>query len=435
MKAVRGQFVFYGWIIVAAQFITAAVAVPARFVFSIFYIAIIEDFGWSRASTAGAFSLHMLLYGISSPIVGGLIDRLGPRKMMPLGAITLASGLFLASRINSIWQLYLVYGIVVAWGASSLGFVSNNTILSRWFVRRRATAIGMAVAGIGVGTLLASPAVQWLILRFGWRIAFLSLAAVVTTILVPLTTLVHREGPEELGLLPDGLQPATETAESSGDGDGGDIDNAADRVAARNWTLGKALRSYRFWLVFLATLLAGLSRSSMITHQVAHVVDVGYSKMLAATIFGLMALISSGGNIMAGYLSDRRGRELTYTLGGALATIGIFTLMSITDAEHPGMLYAYAVLYGLGYGAHAPVNASLQADMFRGPHFGSIHGFIVTGYGIGSAIGPWLSGLIFDVAGSYRIAFSVASVAIALTCLCLWIAAPRREFARQRLTK
>jgi MFS family permease len=435
MKAVRRPLVFYGWIIVAASFITVAIAVSARFVFSIFYVAMIEDFGWSRASAAGAFSLHMLIHGISGPVIGGLIDRVGPRKIMPLGAIVLASGLVLASRIHFIWQFYFAYGIIIAWGVSSLGFVPNNTILSKWFVRKRATAIGLTMAGIGVGTLVASPVVQWLILRLGWRIAFLALAAVVTTILVPLTTLVHRQGPEELGLLPDGLEPIVAAPESSWAGDGQGVDNLPGGVKATDWSLGRALKSHRFWLIFLATLLAGLSRNSMVAHQVAHVVDVGYDKMSAATVFGLMAVISSGSNILAGYVSDRQGREITYTLGGALAITGILTLMSITDTERPWMLYTYAIFYGLGYGVHGPINASLQADIFRGQHFGSIHGFIVTGYGIGSALGPWLSGLIFDTMGSYRIAFSMATMAIALTCLCIWIAAPRREFARQRLTK
>lgn len=434
MKTVCRPPIFYGWIVVAASFITVAIAVSVRFVFPVFYVAMIEDFGWSRASAAGAFSLHMLLHGISGPIIGGLVDRLGPRKIMPLGAIVLASGLLLASRVQFIWQFYFAYGIIIAWGVSSLGFVPNNTVLSKWFVRKRATAIGLTMAGIGVGTLIASPVVQWLILHLGWRIAFLALAAVVTAIVVPLTTLVHRRGPEELGLLPDGLQPVVAGPESSWAGDGHGVDSLPCDVKTTDWTLRTALKSHRFWLIFLATLLAGFSRSSMVAHQVAHVVDVGYDKMSAATIFGLMAVISSGSNILAGYVSDRQGREKTYALGGVLAAAGILTLMSITDTEHPWMLYTYAIFYGLGYGVHGPVNASLQGDIFRGRHFGSIHGCIVTGYGIGSALGPWLSGLIFDAMGSYRIAFSMAIVAIGLTCLCIWIAAPRREFARQRLT-
>ena len=198
--------IFYGWVIVAVSALVFALVRGVNDAFGVFFVAILEEFGWSRAAVAGVFSCARLTEGTISVAVGMLSDRFGLRRLVPISTCLVALGLILASYTQSLWMLYVAYGLVFAVGYCGVGELSHVPVISRWFVRKRGMAIGLAMAGMGLGILLVVPLAQTFILRFGWRWAYIALAAVMLIGIIPPTLLWQRERPEDLGLLPDGEQ-------------------------------------------------------------------------------------------------------------------------------------------------------------------------------------------------------------------------------------
>lgn len=409
---------FYGWVIVAVSFVTLFLAVGTRFSLGIFYVAILEEYHWSRADTAGAFSLMLVVHAAFSLVVGGLFDRLGPRKLFPLGALAIAIGFAACSQIRAIWQFYVFLGVIASLGITTLAFVPHMALVSTWFVRRRGAASGLAYAGIGGGMLVLAPLLQSIIAWTNWRTAFLLLSASMIVIVMPLTALFQRRRPEDMGLYPDGMTAEESAAYSA---------TLATTATTQDWTLAQALRTPQLWLLLVTVAGLGMNLNTLVLHQMAHLTDVGYSKMLGATLTGLVGVMRSFGGITLGPLSDRFGREKAYTFGSLLSLLGILLLLTIHSTEQPWRVYCFVILYGLGYGALGPVYAAATADLFPGRHLGKILGVLEVGYGLGGAFGAFLAGYLYDLLGSYTASFSLILVAILLSCLALWGAAPRRQ--------
>ena len=194
---------YYGWIIVAVTFITMGIGVNARTSFSLFFAPIVDEFGWDRGVTAGAFSFGFMVSALLSPLMGRLMDRSGPRTVMELGAGLMAAGLLLAPLTTQPWHLYATIGCLVGAGSICLGYSGQSLFLPNWFVRRRGLAVGLAFAGVGIGSIIILPWVQLLIDKSGWRAASWAMGIVVLVVLVPLNLLL-RKRPEDIGLLPDG---------------------------------------------------------------------------------------------------------------------------------------------------------------------------------------------------------------------------------------
>jgi MFS family permease len=300
----------------------------------------------------------------------------------------------------------------------------NSIVLANWFQRGRGTAIGIAAAGIGVGTMVGVPALQRIIEVAGWRTAYLCIGAVVLLVIPPIALKFHRHRPEDMGLLPDG-GPAKQKASDAGRPRA--LTRVVDKAwAERAWDVRSAVRTRRFWLLFATLLLAPLAHQGVMVHQVAYLVDRGLDPMLGASLVGLVGISGSAGKILWGWISDRIGREGAYSLGMLCIIAGVVLLSGLSDVAQTWRLYAYAVIFGMGYGTSAPLNPAIVADIFQGKRFGSIYGVIYIGAGSGAAFGPWASGLIFDLTRSYDLAFVLASLAAALSMVCVWLAAPRK---------
>ena len=404
---------FYGWVVVGICFLTLAVGGSTNGSFSIFYVAILKEFQWSRADTAGAFSLSMLAFSACGPLVGWLLDRFGARRIMPFGVIVLTIGVLSSSLISSLWQLYLSYGVLTAVGITHIGFIPNVLIISNWFFRHRALALGIANAGRGAGALILIPLIQYAIQTVGWRNAYLLLGTLVFIVLFPLLAVFQRGSPLDKGLVrlgdPDGASPKSKNVKS---------------VSGES-SLPEAIRSYRFWTLGIIGIIRGIGFSGLFVHSVAYLEDVGYPPIFAATIFGITAVFRSGGGIMGGVFSDRFGRESAFTIFSVLTFTGTLALIF----SKPGtsfMIYAFAILFGLGSGATATISSSLQADIFQGKSFGLIFGFIQAGTGIGAALGPWLTGLLYDTLGTYLPALQGMLVIYVIAAAGIWIVAPRK---------
>ncbi|MBN2809127.1 MAG: MFS transporter [Deltaproteobacteria bacterium] len=424
---------YYGWIIVATSFITLGVAFGIWYSFSVFYIAIIKDFAWTRATTAGIFSLFTISHYLCAFLAGWLIDRFGPRLVIPAGALWLTTALILLAKAQNLFDFYLLYGILAAIGVSLIGFVPHATFLPRWFVKRRGLALGLAMAGVGVGMLIVPPTVQHIISIHNWRYAYRTLAILVLFI-IPLNLFFQRRDPQQIGLLPDGAPQPQEPLRRSTAEAQNNIVILDQSWADTEWTSRKALRTKRFWFLAGGFFMGPFAIQGVLLHAVAGLVDGGMSAAMAASIFGLLGICGSVGKITLGFSGDRWNRETANTIGMAAATIGVLALAGIA-LQKQLLPYIFAIGFGFGYGAAAPLFPSIAADIFQGRHFGRIFGLLSLNLGFGGAAGAWFSGFIFDHSGSYLTAFFFDIIALWLSCLCFWLAAPRRiRLSRNRKT-
>lgn len=413
---------FYGWVIVAICFITVGVSYGIRYSFSVFYVAILQEFGWARADTALIFSISIIVYGICAPLVGAAVDRFGPRKFMSLGAVLLAAGIAACSLAGEIWHFFILFGIIAALGICATGYVPNTVLVSRWFLRRRGTALGIYMVGFGLAFVMAY-GIEYMIGQIGWRSSFAALGLLALGI-VPLIAIFQRLDPQEKGLLPDGESQELNSGQPKAMS-GREL--VVDREwANQEWTLLKAIKTHRFWFLFSGNFFMwGMAVNLILAHQVAFAVDEGYSRAFGALVFSLYGVCYGAGN-MFGFISDRLGREVTVSIGLITGVLGILMLIFNQGDSTPWMMYAYSLFFGLGIGINSPAFTASAADLFGGKNFGSINGLIVMAFGIGGFLSPWLGGKIFDVLGTYTPAFYLVIAALAISAACVWIAGPRK---------
>ena len=409
---------FYGWVIVAAGFVTMAIGVNARTAFSLLFPPILDEFRWERGLTAGAFSFGFLVSAFLSPLVGRLMDRKGPRVVIEIGVLVMATGLVLAPLASRPWHLYATLGVLVGGGANCLGYTGQSLFLPNWFVRRRGLALSLAFSGVGVGSIVLLPWLQSMIARAGWRAACWALAMLVLVVLAPLN-LVLRRRPEDVGLQPDG--DATRGAAAA------KRTNVVDPVwAAVDWTLARAIRTSRFWWIAVGYFCGLFAWYAVQVHQTKYLVEVGFSPTFAGWALGLVSLFGVPGQIALGYLSDRIGREWVWTVGSLGFVLCFLALLALRHVPSASLLYFMVASQGmLGYGLTSVIGA-IPAEIFEGRHYGSVFGTLMLAAIGGGAAGPWVAGALHDVTGSYTLAFSIAIAGSVLSALAVWLAAPRK---------
>jgi MFS family permease len=421
--ATKASPIFYGWWIVAAGTVTYALGYGARYGFAVIFPSLVEEFGWSRDTTATVLSSHMLVYGLVAPVVGGLVDRLGARPTMGLGALLLGLGLALSALGQSPWHFWLSFGLLFGTGLCLVGAVPFAMVLRNWFEKRRGLAFSMLYLGSG-GSYGWYPAIAWAIESWGWRSAFLGQGVLLTVVLLPLLTLVVRQRPEDRGMLRDGT-PRLPREEIPLKAPG---QEAVTRPIWVNvdWTLGLAMRTRSFWLMCLATFsLWGLMQHILMAHNVAFAVDLGIPRMRVSSILSLVGASYLAGALMAP-ISDRIGREATITLAALVGSSGILALVLMREGSWEGLLYIHALAFGFGNGLGSPTIAAAVTDLFQGPKVGPVIGFIWLCFAIGGCIGPWLGGWVFEITGDYRWAFLMGMAWYGIACLALWGAGPRK---------
>ena len=405
-----------GGLLLGGAFVTFAISAALMHSYAVFLVAFLEEFHWSRAETSLAYSVSAFVSGASAPFVGALVDRLGPRRLVFLGGGVLALGLLGSAYVHSLWQLIVLYGVLMTVGANCLGLVVFVPMLSRRFVSNRGMAIAIVQSANGFARAVSAPVAQILISTIGWRHAYLAQAALMGALVWPLAALFQRN--EE----PAPVAPPSRPSTTAGT-------TVADRPARRGWTLAEAIATPHFWLLFTVYLCTGLGSFFVSLHQLAFAVDVGFDKLYAASVLGLGALLSVAGTIVTGTLSDYIGRELSAVLAYGVSIIGVICALFITGPDHAWLLWIHACFFGLTWGARGPAVTAKTADLFPGPNLGAILGVITVGTGIGSAVGAWGAGWIFDVSGSYRLAFLASIASYLVGCAAFW--ALRRPPTRQ----
>ncbi|HEV8678806.1 MAG TPA: MFS transporter [Stellaceae bacterium] len=403
-----------GWLMLGGAFTAFTVSAALMHSYAVYLVAFIEEFGWGRGETSIAYSVSQLVAGGSSPFVGALVDRLGPRRLLLLGGGLLVLGLLVSASVNALWQVVVLYGVVMTVGANCLGLVVFVPLLSRHFVRRRGMAISIVQSANGFGRAISAPLVQLAISGVGWRLTYLLQAGLMAAAVLPLAALFRRADP-----------PAA--APADGGVPAGDPEAAAEPRAG--WTLGEAARTSHFWLLFAVYLFTGLGSFLVSLHQFAFAIDAGFERIYAAEVLGVGALLAVFGTILTGTLSDYVGREVSAILAYGFSIVGVICALLITSPDQHLLLWLHACFFGLTWGARGPAITAKTADLFPGPQLGRILGVITIGSGLGSAFGSWGAGWVFDLSGSYRVAFMLSIAAYVCGVVAFWALRrpPRRK--------
>jgi MFS family permease len=396
-----------GWIVVGATFVTLGMVYGVWYSYSVFLVAFLREFGWSRSLLAGAFSTFVIVHGVLGPLNGWLAGRVGPRRIILVGGGLLGVGLVLVAETQAWWHLYAAFGGVVALGVACAGWVPSIILVRSWFPHRVGTALGVASAGIGIGITGIVPLAQILVASLGWRWAYRILGGLVMAWIIPATLWLVREPPVAM--------PPTASGRL----------HAASSHAVY-WTLATAVRDWHFWGL-AAVFFSGTAATQMLmVHQVAYLVDHGVAALVAAAVAGMVGLVSIPGKVGWGTLSDRVNREVAYSLAFACVVGAIVALVLAGRYPASAIPYVYATLIGLGYAATAPLTPAAASDLFSGPKFSTIFGTLHISNALGASTGAWIGGRIFDHTGTYLLAFGLALVMAVFSASLLWIVAPRR---------
>jgi MFS family permease len=409
---------FYGWIIVAVTFITMAIGVNARTSFSLFFPPIIDEFGWEQGVTAGAFSFGFVVSAAVSPLIGRAMDRFGPRTVMELGVALMAGGMLLAPLTTQPWHLYLTIGVLVGAGSVCLGYSGQSLFLPNWFSRRRGLAMGLAFAGVGIGSVTLLPWVQHMIEQTGWRTACTAMGIMILVVLAPINLLL-RKRPQDLGLEPDGDAAPSASAKP--------VSYVVDAVwAGTDWTWSRAVRTARFWWIALGYFCVLYIWYAVQVHQTKYLLDIGFSPGVAVWALGAVSLLGIPGQIALGHLSDRIGREWIWTVSCAGFAICFAALVALKYFPVLPLVYLMVLAQGaLGYGVTSIIGA-IVLEIFQGKYYGSIFGTIMIAALAGGAAGPWVTGVLHDFFGDYTLAFVIGIGVSGLSAIAIWQAGPRR---------
>ena len=384
----------WAWWVLGGCFVAFTLSASLMHAYTVFLLAFVAEFGWTRAEASMAYSVGQVVGGASSPLTGSLTDRLGARRMVMLGGCLLTLGLLLSSFAQSLWQMVLLYGVVMTLGANFVGMVVFVPLISRLFATRRGMAVSVLQSANGAGRAISAPVAQLLVGGMGWRSAYLLLAGTLAALL-PLARFF----------------PRREREPSAGDG-------AA--AAVREWALAEAARTWRFWVLGLVYMLTSIGSFLVSLHQLAFAVGAGFDPLYAAGVLGMGAFLALPGVIVTGTLSDRIGREAAAVLTYFVSIVGVACALFIDGPSQHWLLWLHACLFGVTWGARGPAITAKTADLFPGPRLGTILGVITIGSGLGAGIGSWAAGLLFDLTGDYRLGFWLSMAAYALGSVAFW---------------
>ena len=387
---------FYGYIVVVAALCIMVAMWGTYFAFGVFFKPVLTEFGWTRATTSGAFSLSLILGGLLGVVMGRLTDRLGPRMVMTLCGFLLGIGYLLMSQLSAIWQLYLFYGVIIGAGMGG-AWVPLLSTVARWFTKRRGMMTGIVLAGTGIGTLVAPPVANWLISTYDWRVSYIITGSMILVVVILAAQLLRRD-PSQMGQIPYG--------EDKGD-------EQELQLGAEEFSLKEAAYTRQFWVTSAMFFCFGFALFAIVVHIAPHATELGISTASAATILSTIGGLGIVGRVVLGSAGDRIGNRQVFIIGFILMSAALFWLAPATQIWR---LYLFAAVFGFAHGGMGASESPLIARLFGLSSHGLILGVTGISFTIGAAIGPLLAGYIFDVTDSYQVAFLV-SAAIAIVGL------------------
>lgn len=389
--------------VTGAGFLIAVVGLGTRYSFGVFFKSIESEFALTRGATSGVFSIYMLLCCVFAVLGGRALDRYGPKVVVFLMGSFTGLSLLLTSQANSAWQLLVSYGLLLSLGTGAIYAVVNSTA-SRWFDKKRGFVLGITTSGGGFGAIVMAPFATYLISNFGWRTAFIVMGLIAWLVMSSMC-LILKKDPGDMGLLPDGVkseaaQPGPQKKES--------------KAQLTGPSLLQASRTSNFWFLGLIWLLLSLDVHLVFVHVVPYAVDMGNSLMDAAIILALIGGTTIPGRLLVGRVSDTIGRKAPAI---ACAVLQVGALLWLMWAQELWMLYVFAIAFGFLWGGFGVLTTALIGDVFGMRSIGAIMGMMSAGWALGAASGPAIGGYIFDVSGTYFMAFAAGAVAILLAAL------------------
>jgi len=386
---------YYGWILLIAVVFVMLAGSGIRAVFGVFIKPIEAEFGWTRQQLSGAAALSLFVLGAVGPAVGWLADTWGPRRVMLLSSAVLGIGTVLASFVGHLWQLYASAGVLMAMGSGGLSMATSSSIAARWFVARRGLILGILGGAMSAGQMLVVPLSMILIGLYGWRASFLWLGVGVLVLAIPVILALVRDDPRDKGLQPYGANTAAAQA----------FGGARDE---RRVPVSEAMSSPAFWLLASTFFVCGYTSNGLVlTHLIPHAAEHGFSEIHAAQALGLMGAMNIVGTILSGWICDRFGRKGPLAFYYGVRGLSLIFLLYVWNVPS---LHIFAAIFGLNYISTVPPTTTLTANIFGRLSVGALSGWIYFSHQVGSAIGAWAGGAIFDATGSYSWAFLSAAV-------------------------
>jgi len=395
--------IFYGWVVVIAGLAVGFMSYGVRNSFGVVFKSLEGEFDLTRGTTSTIFSVYMLLCCVFAVLGGWALDRYGPRMVTLITGSCTGLSLLLTSQADSLWHLYITYGLLFSMGTGAV-FVAVNSTVSRWFIKKRGFVFGITTSGGSFGMFVLAPFTTYLISNFGWRAAFIILGLMAWLIVTCMSMLLRRD-PGDMGLLPDGARPG-EAAVSP------QANSGTGQQAGRS--LLEAFRTGNYWFLGFVWLLLALNVYLILTHVVPHAIDLGISPADAAVIISLIGFVGIPGRLAAGRVSDSIGRKAP-AIACALLQVG--TLLWLIWIRDLWILYIFAIVFGLSWGGLASQVPALIGDSFAGRSLGTIMGTLLIGWNVGAAVGPVIGGYMFDVSGNYLTAFTIGAAAMVLAAI------------------
>jgi MFS family permease len=408
---IGGRKIFYGWVIVAVGFLLLCVEGSCIFYsFGIFLKPMIGELGVGRAAGTTAFTVFQLVVGMSSLLVAVVISRFGVRFPMALGFTLAAVGIALLSRITQIWQLWLIYGVIVGAGVAFGHLLALTTLVNFWFIKRKSLAMGIVVAGMGAGPLLFAPFIASMVESIGWRSSWIVLGGVVFLFAAVPALIFIRNRPEDMRLLPDG----TVEGKSSSYG-------KRTTITPVEWKVKDGIRTRTLWLIVVFACANQFTLNMMNSHQVAHLTDIGIAPVTAAASLGLMVGMSGVGRFMGGALGDKY--QPRYLVAAACIAEVIALLLFIT-ADSMTVVYIYVVLLGFSYGMILVLHMVMISAYYGAKTYARLASVVMFVTTPVYSVGPLLGGYMYDSLSSYALPFSVCAGFCAIGGICALLARP-----------
>ena len=405
--------IFYGWIIVAASLLIASNLIGIRFSFGVFFKSLETEFELGRAATSSIFSVYMICYATAALITGWILDRYGPRLVVFIMGLITTLSLLITSQTNALWQIYLTYSILLALGNGGIIPVLMTTV-SRWFNKKRGMALGVASTGLGLGPLIMAPFAAFLISNLTWRESYMVVGIISLFVVIPLSVLLKGD-PKEIGVLPDGVTVGISSIGTH---------SRVNSFEMTGISLREAIRMRSFWLLLASGFLWASNLNLVMTHVVPHAIDLGIPTIQASTILSVLSGTSVLARLLVGRISDTVGRKLPAMTA---ALLGAGALAWLLWADTLWMFYLFAVICGIAWGGVSVTIWALVGDTFFGRNLGAIVGTVELGFASGSAIGPAIGGLLFDVTGNYTLAFTLGAAGLTLLSLLVSLVKTRRN--------
>jgi sugar phosphate permease len=399
--------IFYGWWIVVICLMALAVSFGIGFYsIGIFFNPLMEEFGWNRTQVSAVVTVYWGIIALTSPGVGRFLDLYGPTRTMFMGLMGSTLFLSLLSLTRSLVYFYFMYALL-AISHISLSSIPYGYLISRWFQRKRGTAMGITTAGISLGGVIITPIANALITTLGWRMAYLLLGVCTLGVMLPLLLFI-KEGPEQMGLAPDGQR--------------GEISSHTPPPPEPVWRTGEALRTPVFWMASLGLFLVYGTVFGTLSHQVPFFRDMGMAPARAATLFSFTAAMGVVGKLIFGYLMDKLPPRAVVSSCFLLQALGLFILLFTRD---PFFLWAFVLIFGFSMGGTATLRPLIVTWLFGLGSYGTIFGAIQVFQSLGSSLFPLLGGIIFDATGTYQWAFLLfAAMAVVSGMLYIFLPSP-----------